>query len=46
MRPDSEMATWSPTEQPRRPRLSTTLAEFAAFAALMGVIVAWLVVAP
>ena len=41
MRPDREMAAWSPTEQPRRPKLATTLAEFAAFAALMGVIVAW-----
>lgn len=44
MRPDREMATWQPADPPRR-RIATTLAEFAAFTALMGMIVAWLVVA-
>ncbi len=45
MRPDREMAAWRPVDPPAR-RIARTLAEFFAFAALMLMIVAWLVVTP
>ncbi len=45
MRPDREMACWSCPTPPTRRTFAVVLAEFAAFAALMLMIVSWLVVA-
>ena len=45
MRPDREMAAWQPREQLTQRRLARTLAEFCAFAAVMGLLMVVLVLA-